>query len=221
MRIHLQSFLLCLFVIGAVGCDSGVDNTPPAAPRMVLPVDGATNQANALELRWNPSPEALTYHVQVSRRADFSTTEAEEVDLSTTSVDVRGLQLGVMYYWHVRAINEMGVGEWSESWTFTPTTEAILPVAPGLMAPKNNAEALPTFVMFQWAASEGARSYHLEISQEPHFLRKDIDIHSISRNEKPIADLVNGYTYFWRIRAYNAAGFSPWSDTWTFVVETN
>ena len=225
MNRHLNHAILCVFLLfmllaGAAGCDSGTGEALPGVPTMVLPADGATDQANALELRWHPAAGALTYHVQVARDAAFANNNADEQGLIDASFDVMGLQLGVPYYWHVRAENEAGVSDWSATWTFTPTAEAVVPAAPGLKTPHNNAQALPTSVIFEWTASAGARSYHIQISQEPSFLRKDVDIENVLRTSKPISKLVNGYTYFWRVRAHNPAGFSTWSDAWIFVIET-
>ena len=220
-RALFRAFLLFTFAAGSSGCDGVIEEARPAPPAMVAPADGATDQANALELRWSASAGALTYHVQVARTAQFSNTEADKQEVRTTSFDVKGLQLGVPYYWRVRALNDAGVSDWSTPWTFTPTSEAVLPGAPGLRAPANNSEAMPTAVTFAWTAAPGARSYHIQISQEPTFLRKDVDIQDVLRTSKPIDQLVHGYTYFWRVRAHNPAGFSPWSNTWTFVVETN
>ncbi len=209
-----------MLLAGIAGCDSGTGEALPEAPSMASPADGATDQANALELRWGLVADALTYHVQVAHDADFANNYVDQQSLIDTYFDVTGLQLGVPYYWHVRAENEAGVSDWSDTWTFTPTTEAVLPIAPGLKTPHNNAKALPTSVIFEWTTSAGARSYHIQISQEPSFLRKDIDIENVLYTSKSISKLVNGYTYFWRVRAHNPAGFSTWSDAWIFVIET-
>ena len=51
-----RAFLLFVLLAGAAGCDSGTGDALPGIPTIVLPADGATDQANALELRWNPQP---------------------------------------------------------------------------------------------------------------------------------------------------------------------
>lgn len=218
---RVRTFLLVMLLAGASGCDSGVDDALPAIPTMKAPADGATDQANALELRWTASADAQTYSVEVSTNAQFSEVEAGKQGVTSPFLDVKGLHLGVLYHWRVRAHNEAGASDWSTPWTFTPTSEARLPTPPGLRAPTNNAKALPTSVMFEWTTGADARSYHLQISQEPNFLRKDVDLQGVFGTSTLIPSLVHGYTYFWRVRAYNPAGFSPWSDAWTFVVETN
>ena len=64
-----KALLVLLFLAGAFGCDSGAEEALPAPPTMVFPVNGATDQDNALELQWTPVSDAESYHVQVSSAA--------------------------------------------------------------------------------------------------------------------------------------------------------
>ena len=214
------ALLLMILLAGALACDSGVEDALPAIPRMASPANGATDQANALELQWAPASEAETYHVQVSSTENFSNNDVDEQEVKVPFLVVRGLTLGETYYWRVRARNAVGFSDWSVPWHFTPTSEAVVPAVPGLQSPANDAASLTLPVTFSWTATPGARTYHLQLSQEPTFLRKDADIENVTLVSKTVFGLEHGYTYYWRVRAKNPAGYSNWSAVWKIVIET-
>lgn len=217
-RAIVRTFLLVVLLAGALGCDSGAGDALPATPTMMLPANGATDQANALELQWNPSSGAETYHVEVSSDARFSNLDVDEQGINNPFFAIKGLHLGETYHWHVRAHNEAGFSDWSATWRFTPTFVAVVPGVPGLKFPVSDATSLSSPVTFEWTASTGSRTYHLQISQEPTFLRRDADIEDVNRTSKTVFELEQGYTYYWRVRAQNPAGFSNWSVVRKFVM---
>ena len=220
-QTFIRFLLLLIFLVGCFGCDGGLEEASPAAPAMSSPPDGATNLPNALALAWHASSGAETYHVQVSGTSAFTTSDIEAPNLTATSLTINGLRLGTTYYWRVRARNPAGFSAWSSPWTFTPSALAARPASPALQTPHDGAEHLPTSIVFVWHAAPHAATYHLQISQEPTFLRRDVDVQDIPLASKTINELVHGYTYYWRVRAHNPAGFSPWSRARRFVIETN
>lgn len=218
----LRVFLLLLFLIGALGCDSGVSEPSaslPAVPTMLSPSNAAPNQANAVALQWNPSNGATSYHVQVAATPNFSDNEVDEEWLLPTSLDVNSLAIGTTYYWHVRARNDVGFSDWSATWHFTPTYEAVLPGLSTLKFPADGAIGQPTTIWFEWEPSSGARTYQIQVAVEPDFLRRSADLEGVADTKQWVKGLIHSYTYYWRIRARNPAGYGPWSPTWRFVVE--
>ncbi|MBI1804777.1 MAG: T9SS type A sorting domain-containing protein [Ignavibacteria bacterium] len=91
---------------------------PPAAPVLISPVNGATNQATTLTLSWNPSSGAASYRLQVSTGTSFSSLFLDDSTLTTTSRQVSSLAGGITYYWRVNAMNSGGTSPWSTVWSF-------------------------------------------------------------------------------------------------------
>jgi hypothetical protein len=95
-------------------------STPPVAPTLVAPSDGATDQNTRPTLSWTGSPGVIAYHLQVSLSPSFSTTVFDDTTITATTSQVGPLQNSQAHYWRVRAKNTVG---WSShSATFSLTT---------------------------------------------------------------------------------------------------
>ena len=93
--------------------------TPPPAPTLVSPSNGATGVSRTPKLTWNASPGATSYRVQVSRYSSFSSVVYDQT-VTTTSVTLTTRLSGwTTYYWRVCAINQYGTSPWSSVWKFT------------------------------------------------------------------------------------------------------
>ncbi len=85
----------------------GASNVPAkvklSSPKFLEKVSG-----DAVTLAWNASEGATTYHVQVSKDAGFNNRSmyvVEDKKLAATSLEVKGLETGVKYFWRVAAVN--------------------------------------------------------------------------------------------------------------------
>ena len=96
-----------------------MDASAPAAVTLFAPV---TRQP--VEFSWNPciDPSGVTYALQISRDASFSTVILEKTGLTTAAyrvADAEKLEGDVPFYWRVRAVDLAGnVGEWSNGSSF-------------------------------------------------------------------------------------------------------
>jgi subtilisin family serine protease len=84
----------------------------PAAPTLVSPANGATNQSTTLTLRWNASTGATSYTVVLARDSAFTNIVASGTT-ANTSATVSGLSRRTTYYWRVNASNGYGTSPWS------------------------------------------------------------------------------------------------------------
>jgi len=112
-----------------------------AAPELYQPADGTRGVDPNLELRWNSVAGAISYHLQVSDRSDFSNLTVDKTNLANTWYQVE-LVTDKIWHWRVSATNEGGEGTFSGSWTFStwgtgiedgeivPKIFALLPVYP-------------------------------------------------------------------------------------------
>lgn len=83
-------------------------NLAPAKVKLSSPKFLEKVSGDAVTLTWNASEGATTYHVQVSKDAGFNNRSmyvVEDKKLAATSLEVKGLEKGVKYFWRVAAVN--------------------------------------------------------------------------------------------------------------------
>jgi hypothetical protein len=93
--------------------------TTPAAPTLVSPTNGATDQETSLYLTWNASTGATAYRAQVSTSSSFASYFSDIQNITGTSVSITGLANSTKYYWRVNASNSAGTSAWSSVRNFT------------------------------------------------------------------------------------------------------
>lgn len=77
--------------------------------------------------------------------------------------------------------------------------------------------------ILDWLDTPGATSYTLQISTNPTFNTVVIDRGSIAASHLvvPTGLLTDKTVYYWRVNSSNSSGTSPWSDVWSFKVDTD
>jgi hypothetical protein len=164
--------------------------------------------------KWNPATGAAGYYLDISSSIGFESFLAgySNKDVgNVTTFAVTGLSEGITYYYRVRAYNTGGT---SGNSNFIPVTTGITsPDAPVAIKAsgitKNGFNA-------NWNAVSGAAGYYLDVSTNsifenfvPGFDNKDAGNVLTS----PVSGLSEGTAYYYRVRAYNAGGTSPNSNT--------
>jgi hypothetical protein len=92
---------------------------PP--PELISPGSGAIAVEIEPQLIWSQLEGNLTYTVEISTDDSFADAEFVHLGLETTTLFAPDLEYYATYYWRVRAENQNGTGEWSESWDFMTT----------------------------------------------------------------------------------------------------
>jgi len=112
------------------GTDNGVSefSTPPDAPTLSSPSNGATGISTSPTLIWNISVGATSYTLQVSLAINFSSFVFNQNVGNVTNKLISGLSIGTQYYWRVNASNLEGTSVWSSVWNFTTVTKALYQV---------------------------------------------------------------------------------------------
>jgi len=111
------------------------DTTPPAAPSLISPTDGAKLRDNTPLFDWSDvsDPSGVVYAFEVDDNADFPSQKLIRTGLSASQYELlaaEALSDGT-YYWRVRAEDGAGnVGEWSTVWTLQILLDTIPPAAP-------------------------------------------------------------------------------------------
>ena len=186
-------------------------HTPPAAPVLVSPADGATGQPLSVTFGWQPSLEAATYRVQVSTSSSFTSTVFNDSTVTGTSVTVTGLSGGTTYYWRVNAKNAGGTSAYSTTWSFT-TSAAVTAPTVSTSAATNvtatsaalngtvNPNGSSTTAYFEWGTSSTLSSSSTTTSQS---IGSSTSAVSVTAS---LTGLSPSTTYYYRAVGQNSAG---------------
>ncbi|MCL5995502.1 MAG: DUF4962 domain-containing protein [Chloroflexi bacterium] len=193
----------------------------PAVPTQASPANGATDLPPQVTVRWTLSISGETYRVQISKNSTFTSLVTDAQVQDATGWTVFGLSKGTTYYWRVNASANGQTSPWSPVWSFTVTNKAI-PAVPVLVSPANGATGLPDDPTLVWNAVEGADSYDIQLGTKPTFSSWQRTKWSyVGTSIRVFADLEDySHTFYWRVRAKNAAGVSAWSAPWQFTCAT-
>lgn len=103
------------FIIGMIGSFTTADSL--TAPLVLLPPDNVTGVSTSPRLTWNSVSGAASYQVQNSTLGDFSI--MYDTTIADTFLQLSSLNLLTKYFWHVRAINNVTIGAFSQTSTYT------------------------------------------------------------------------------------------------------
>jgi len=94
----------------------------PSTPMLSSPSNGSNVAAVTILFKWNFTPRAINCQMQVSVESGFDPEDLvldTEVPYPYVGVYVSGFpDVGLQYWWRVRAENSLGWGDWSDSWNF-------------------------------------------------------------------------------------------------------
>ncbi len=193
---------------------------PPPPPILLVPANGATCVNRFPLLDWQDTPGATSYRVQISPDQNFTTTVIN-VTVTASQYQVVGnvLNNNTIYYWHIAAINTGGQGNYSATWNFS--TVPVLPQAPVLSTPANNATGVSLTPRLVWNRGLNATTYRLQVSYTNTFANNTIVV-----DQQNLVDTfynvntgaLNGnQSYYWRVLSTNCAGTSVYSTVFHFT----
>jgi hypothetical protein len=187
----------------------------PAAPTLISPANGATNQPTTLTAVWNRSAGATNYRLQVATDLSFTTLVVNDSTLVDTSRVVSGLANGTLHYWRVNARNIGGTSTYSAVRNFTTIVAA--PAAPILVSPPNGATGQSTSPTLRWNQSQTAAAYRLQVARDSLFITLVVNDSTLVDTFRVVTGLLNNTKYFWRVNARNVGGTSTYSLIWDFT----
>jgi hypothetical protein len=192
-------------------------STPPGTPVLVSPSNGATGQPVSLSLVWNTASSAATYHVQVATDIGFTSIYSQDSTFTDTQRVVSGLSNSTNYYWRVRAKNSGGiVSNWASYRSFT--TIVTVPLSVVIVSPVDSTVIVADSVLLRWnTGTPSVDRYLVEVATDTNMTVLVVSDSSVTDTSRSMASLVNNTTYFWRVKAHNAAGWGSYSAETRFV----
>jgi hypothetical protein len=203
---------------------------PPDQPSNVLPIDASTGQPTTVTLQWEGGPWAHKYDIYFGTStnppllvANASTVQSGAQTgqplLNTGSVDdgvtesyklQTALLPGTTYYWRIVSKTMANQTANGPTWSFTTAGAQTVPSAPaGLTATAVSA----TRIDLAWNDVPNETSYRVERSANGSTGWSEIAV--LNQDQRTYSDTQVGsqQTYFYRVRAVNGGGFSPYSNT--------
>jgi len=150
---------------------------------------------------WSDVSGATSYELQEDDNSGFST-PATRYSGSTSQYQITG-QTGGTWYYRVRASNAGGTSPWSNV-----ESVGVIPAAP-ILADISNPDGNGDYVV-DWSDATGATGYRLEEDDNASFSSPTVR-YSGSTSQYQVTGQAGG-TWYYRVRASNASGSSPWSN---------
>ncbi len=182
------------------------------------PSNNSTNKPLNLTIDWNYYSGNTGYLYQVDINPNFNSTQLLSGNTTSSSQKyISNLLYGTTYYWRVAAYNAVDTSDWNSTWNFTTLYQ--MTTAPTLISPINNTANLPlSNIVLSWNSVLTASSYEVEYSTNSSFSSSVYSVTTSSTNAT-IGGLSYNVTYYWRVRAVNGSGNSPWSSAWSFTTQ--
>lgn len=187
-------------------------------PVLVSPEHNAVKVPTTVELKWNKVANAHHYKLDVSSDANFATIVKTVADLDTNVYSVSGLNNFKVYYWRVAAVKADDTTPWATR-SFRTIADT-LRVAPELITPANNALNVEKILYLNWKSMATVDNYTVQVSKTEDFATKLLDNTYSSISKEYVAQEFE-VKYYWRVRATNEVGNSPWSEVRNFTVKPN
>lgn len=195
---------------------SFLTGNPPSVPALVAPLDNALIKDYTPTFDWNNSklPAGTTfkhYEIQWDEDPLFASPETNTTtpgDLTdsdfTPGSDLLSNQ---KYYWRVRAINILGLNEYTSGWSAVWSFRAAIPAPTGLTMIPNG--QMPSF---EWDdAAAPFTSYTIQISTAGNFSTFIVNSTTATSSYTMLKNLPKGKPIYWRVRVNGANGPSAWS----------
>ncbi|GAB5464950.1 MAG: hypothetical protein Kapaf2KO_03860 [Candidatus Kapaibacteriales bacterium] len=181
-----------------------------STPRLIAPSDSAKGaNSQQLAFRWTSDIGSVRDSFEIFRDENLTDLVTTRSTVDTT-VSISGLDGGSTYFWRVASYDGTNWSSWAEPFQFTTRLEGFSQISPldGAVGEAISGD-------LEWAESNGAMSYQLQLSDVPDFTTTIIDTSGLQQLSLNYT-LEYGKQYYWRVRATTGQVISDWTSTWSF-----
>jgi len=192
----------------------------PGQPTLLTPAQFSTDLSALPNFTWVDEPLSDSYILQVKKITEsWATAKSFTPGAATYTIQqADALDFSEEYQWRVAGVNASGTGTYSTIRNFT-VQSIPAPGTPTQQAPSGNGIAVrPSFT---WDTVQYADQYELELWEEGKTKATLIpDCNAGCTEYALLYDLKYDTNYYWRMRAGNSTGWSPWGPDQLFRVGT-
>jgi len=212
---------VALFTFFSIGLIAQSDILPP---ELKAPDSAAINQMPDVELDWYAvnGVGLVTYEIHMDTNSQFQ--NPVSFTSPTSAYKTEKLNFGEIYFWRVRATDDMGTSDWSAINSFTVFNNI------SLFKPTNGSDGVAPNVQLIWNNRQGSKYitgityYEIQLSLDTNFSTIDF-ADSIAYGTYPsdtnyyfaqTTSLLFDTTYYWKVRAKHEEDACDWSEVWSF-----
>lgn len=200
--------------------ESFISYGPTTTPLPSWPTGGATVYVNPPTLYWylNTANQGLTFDIEWNSTGVFTGTPTIGYSgIGNLYQQLPNLPAGT-YYWKVRSYNGTNYSTWSAMESFIIQGNAT-PLQPILAWPVGGAIVYSGSTLLSWylAGTSYGLTYDIEINTSGVFTGIP-NFTGIVDNYYNYSGLIDGTTYYWRVRSYDGTTYSSWSNPESFTV---
>ena len=189
-----------------------------SAPTLKFPKNKASMNDTTPYFKWTLVTGAVKYQLVVDNNVSFGSPVLNLQNITPTWYTMTSPLPQGTYYWRVRAMDSKSVwGRWSYIFRFTVDTVA--PGVPVLLTPLNGAYTYDRTTTFYWKAVTGAEKYQLYLAETPDFSTTYFTTYFLEPTSYNFLFAIEPGTYYWKVRARDAAGnIGGWSVVWKVII---
>lgn len=191
-------------------------------PKAIQPIPGSKGLNKRVLLKWEELNSAQSYHLQVSETNHFDgnlIVNRPGIPGDVSEFELQDLLDDATYYWRIRAeYSDNGFfqsTDWSDVSAFTVN---LTPATPVPQSPLSNTISDSSSTVFRWGRVATADLYRVQISTDISFASPIFD-DNVSADSLVGVRLNAMKSYYWRVRAINPGGSSPWSNPVLFSTQ--
>ncbi len=187
---------------------------PPPPPALTAPANGAQQYTYKPTLTWTNVPGADNYTLQIALNSSF-TSGVQTFNNITEETYTFASNLAVFktYYWHVRSVDtDDAYGAWSVTRSFK-TPEA----APGALIPADGYTTHDSTPHFDWDPAGSSTSFTIQVCTVDTCETGTVYWSQTTTGTGATMSIamINGTTYYWRVRGDTTAWTTSRAITYT------
>ncbi len=203
------------------------DNTAPANPTLVSPPNNTVTQGASITQSWSDASSDVDHYIYESYNNSTATSLRYHNTYSATSKTATNVA-DTTYWWRVKAVDHVGnESDWSPLWKITVDNTA--PTGLNNLSPSSGSSGTTaSLTSIDWSDATDANgpvTYYYESSRsnatngDSSFTSPVYQSGALSSSQIPTPGTPEG-TYYWHVRAVDAAGNSTdWTTPWEVIVD--